>query len=178
LKLKFLTDAQVNLKLVEILRKLEWDVETVYQHNMGTEKSDANILAFAHSIGRVLISFDKFKKDVGYEIAAELVLNGGRIIFIGGGPEQPVERAVGKLLFFQDVWLPFLEKNDGRARIRDIKQDCQLARASEIRASIEMSNRSNFDAYLRKREAARKGPVKRRPRSKRDKLSQPLDLSS
>jgi hypothetical protein len=178
LKLKFLTDAQTNFKLVELLRKLEWDIETVYQHNMGAEKNDANILAFAHSVGRVLITFDKFRKDVRYEIAAELMVNGGRVILIGGGPEQPPERAAGKLLFFQDLWLPFLEKNDGRAWIRDIKQDCVLTRASEMRSSKEISHHPNFDEYLQRRQAARKAPVKRRPRRKRDELSRPFDISS
>jgi hypothetical protein len=178
LKLKFLTDAQTNFKLVGILRKLEWDVETVYEHKLGTEKNDANILAYAHSIGRVFLTFDKLRKDVWIEITAELVTNGGKLIVIGGGPEQPPERAVGKLLFFQEVWLPFLEGEDGRARIRDIKQTCTLTRASEMRTSKEISRVPNFDEYLRRREVARKTPVKRKPRRKRDHLTQSLDLGS
>lgn len=178
MKLKFLTDAQTNFEFVRILRKLEWDVETVYDHNLGTEKSDAKLVAFAHSIGRVFITFDKLKKDVGFEVAEEIQRNGGKVISIGGGPQQPPERAAGKLLFFQSEWLPFLEKHDGRAWIRDIKLDCKLTVASEMRTSKEVSDRPNFEPYLQKREAARKLPVKRKPRRKRDEMSQSLDLGS
>jgi hypothetical protein len=88
LKLKFLTDAQANFEFVRMLRQLEWDVETVYGHNRGTEKDDAKLVAFAHSIGRVFITFDKLRRDVGFQVAEEMQRNGGKVISIGGGPSN------------------------------------------------------------------------------------------
>ena len=82
MKLKFLTDAQANLEFVEMLRKLEWDVDTVYDHDLGNEKSDARLIAFAHSIDRVFITFDKLRRDVGFEVAREIQENGGKVISI------------------------------------------------------------------------------------------------
>lgn len=161
-----------------MLRKLDWDVETVYQHGMGNEKSDAKLVSYAHSIGRVFVTFDKLRRDTGFEVAREMIENGGRIISIGGGPQQLPVRALGKLLFFSPEWQPFLSKNDGRAFIRDIKHDCQLVRASEMRTSREVSDQPNFETYLQNREAARKAPPKRRLPRKREQLTRSLDLGS
>ena len=176
MNLKFLTDAQANFEFVRMLRLLEWDVETVYDRGLGTEKSDAKLVAFAHASGRVFITFDKLRRDVGFEVAREIQQHGGKVISIGGGPEQPPERAVGKLLFFQSIWLPFLQEHDGRAWIRDIKHDCLLTLAADMRTSREVSKQPNFAPYLRERETARKRPPKPRPADSPDPANRPLSL--
>jgi hypothetical protein len=38
---------------------------------------------------------------------------------VGGGPDQPPERAIGWLLFHYPEWYPFLEQQEGRVHISD-----------------------------------------------------------
>jgi hypothetical protein len=151
LTLKFLTDTQTNAVVVDMLRKLGWDVETVYQHKREAVKDDADHVAYARSIERVFATFDKLRGTVGYQVAEEIKKNGGKVLAVGGGPEQLPERAVGRMLFHYPDWHPFLERNDGKADIRDLKHDCKLTRRLDMVATVEVSPQPNFDPYLQER---------------------------
>jgi len=117
---KFLTDAQTSVILVRLLRKLGWDVETVYEHGIDKEPDDSRLVGWAHAHERVFVTFDLLRNESGERVARQIRDVGGKVITVFGGPDQPVERALGRLLFHQPEWEPFLEKNDGRAgRRRD-----------------------------------------------------------
>ena len=150
-----------------MLRLLEWHVETVYDHGWETEPIDARLLAKARNHGFTLVTFDKFRGQSGAEIAGEMRERGGKLIRIGGGPEQPPARSVGKLLFHQDKWEPFLQKEDGRVNIGDIKEDsCQLLSRAKLIANFGVRRQRQFEKYLEGKEEKRRQPPKRRPRKK------------
>ena len=116
--MNLLTDSQVPQPFTVLLRavgtELGWKVDTVYQHHIQHEKKDARIVAWGHANDFVIVTLDDLKAESGAEVAREIRDRGGRVIVISGGPQQPIERAVGKLLFHMEVWLPFLESGDGR----------------------------------------------------------------
>jgi hypothetical protein len=164
---KVLTDAQTSSIFVDMLRGLGWDVETVHQHGLSNEKHDERLVAFARRRGCIFISFDKFGAAVAVDVAKEIYEHGGKVIRIGGGPQQPPTRALGRLLFHMDEWQPFLEQNDGLVILSDLKNPCKKHARAEIRDIIRRSDQPLFDEYLRSLEERRNRPRPRRRRATR-----------
>ena len=119
-----------------MLRNLGWEVETVREHNWENEKHDYVLVARARELGRVFLTFDRLRKTSGIEVAREIHENGGRVIVVAGGPDQPIERAVGRLLFHHPEWFPFLRESEGWVYISDLKHNCQLRLRSSLHAEV------------------------------------------
>lgn len=145
-----------------MLRGIGWDIATVQQHNLESVDDDAILVAAARKMNRVLLSFDYMKGMQRVSVADELRNNGGRLIRVGGGPDKPAERSVGKLLFHYETWYPWLEVNEGRVEIADIKQRCSMIHRAEIRAGVRQVDTPPFDPYLEAKKERRKAPIKRR----------------
>ena len=110
------------------------------------------------------MTFDLLRGQSGARVAAELILRGGKVVQIRNGPEQPLMKAVGRLLFHHPEWQPFLAKSDGVAVVSDIRNDCKLYTPHKYSQTIQNIARPHFDEYLRHWKAKGVLPPRRRPR--------------
>lgn len=164
--MKFLADIQAPIQFVRMLRELGWDVARAQDHNQDG-KSDETVLSTATSLNRVLISFDYFRPPTRVRIATELRDRGGRVIRIGGGPDQGPERALGKFLFHYAEWCPWMEANEGKIEISDIAQKLKMRARDDIHVEIRRVDGTQFDDYLEDKAKARKRPLNRKPRRRK-----------
>ena len=162
--MKFLTDAQFPQPLVDLLRRVGWDVRTVYEEETEGEADDSRHIIYARSLERVFMTFDLLRGQSGARVAAELILRGGKVIQIRNGPQQPLMRALGRLLFHYPEWQPFLAKTDGVALVSDIRNPCRMYTPRQYSQSIRNIDRPHFDEYLRGWEAKGGLPTRRRRR--------------
>ena len=176
--MKFLTDAQFPQPLVELLKKIDWDVRTAYEEGTEGEADDSRHVIHSRDLGRAFLTFDTFRAESGARVAAELILRGGKVVQIRGGPEQPLMKALGRLLFHHPEWQPFLAKNNGVAVVSDIRNPCKLYTPDEYSQTIRKLNRPHFDEYLRHWEAKGISPPRRRPRKQAAQQSHMLDATS
>jgi hypothetical protein len=172
--LNFLTDAQTNIRVVEMLRALGWHMETVYEHGLGNEPADERLVAWARDHGFVFLTFDYFRGMTRPRVMAELRERGGKVLQVLGGPEQPPERAVGRLLFHFPDWSPSLDSQDGLAVISDIRHNCKFFPAAELRVEARAEPERQFEEYLRRRTEAETRPLK--PRARRRAAKEQADL--
>lgn len=138
-------------KFVEHLRWLRWEVETVYEHGIDKEKDDARLIAWARALGFVFLSFDMFRADQGVRVAEEIRLRGGKVIVIAGGPNQPVERSLGKLLFHHPQWHADLSREDGWVQLGDIGASIKFFSRSAIQERHIQVQGEQLDPYLERR---------------------------
>jgi hypothetical protein len=158
---KYLTDSQTSALFVALLLRLGWDVETVYQHGIDKEPEDYRVLGWARAQQRTLITFDQLRGQPGIDVLRELRDRGGKLIQVGGGPQQAPERALGRLLFHYPDWHPWLEQRDGRVQISDTKHNCRMFGRREPSPRLRKTDDAQFDPYLDARAEARKRPIKR-----------------
>lgn len=148
-----------------MLRKLDWEVATVYEHPpLDLEKDDSQILSWATRHGLILITYDKLRGDAHLRIGRELRRNGGHLIGIGGSPSQPPERSVGKLLFHHDKWSAFFADSEGKVNLHNLQNYKPIKRDDMIEESVALLNDKQFEAYLEKRMKAKTKPIKKRAR--------------
>ena len=112
--------------------------------------SDAEQLATAKGLDRVLFTFDGLNGRDGAQVAAEIQLNGGWIIQVSGGPQQPPYRALAKLLWHYDQWTEFLRDQHGVVLLRDPRQAPVFFTVDEFynRKVVSIQNRHYFDEYI------------------------------
>ncbi len=157
--------------MAQLITNIGWDVRTSLEEgrardiedHVWSRQSDAEQLAIARDLDRILISFDQFKGKDGAEVAAELHLNGGWIIQIASGPDQPIYRALAKLLWHYDQWTTFLGTQHGAVLLRDLRQNPDVYTVEAYRATklISDSTRHYFDEYMdswRDREIPQRAP--------------------
>lgn len=175
--MKFLVDTQAKRQFWEALRAIGWDVATVYDHNLQREKDDARILHAATRLNRVMITFDYLRGQQGVLIHQELRDNGGRLLRVSGGPEQSVERALGRLLFHHPDWAVWLNANEGKVVVSDLRHIAYTAR-SDVRLNLTHVDEPQFIEYLQGKDEARKAPIKTPRRRRRETSSEQsaLDL--
>lgn len=121
--LKFLVDAQATRTFVSQLRALGYDVAWVAEEPELRSADDVTVLDAATREGRVLVSFDLFRGQTRRRIYEALATSGGKIVTIAGGPEQPVSRSVGKLLYHSERIESLFTASDGRVHIGDLRPD-------------------------------------------------------
>lgn len=166
--MKYLVDTQANFAFVEMLRALGWTVNTVYEFGI-EHMDDAALVAWAREHGFTFISFDKFRGETRARVHEELRLRGGKVIVIAGGPAQPVERAVGRLLFHYPEWYPKLSNEDGRIQIGDLSASLRWesrARLQETQVGVKFVA-EQLESYLQQRTAGQP-PRRTRRRKPRD----------
>ncbi len=134
-----------------------WDVVTSLQEGRArgiqdavwSQIPDAEQLKAARELGRILLSFDKFAGRDGAEVAAELQLNGGRIVQITAGSAQPYYHSLAKLLWHFEEWIAFLQAQQGVVVLHDLKQTptCYTVERYGER-TVKLSSRHFFDEYI------------------------------
>lgn len=141
-----------------------WDgIRTAYEEGTEDEADDSRHIIDSRGLGRVFMTFDLLRGQSGARVAAELILRGGKVVQIRNGPEQPIMKAAGRLLFHHPEWQPFLAKSDGVAVVSDIRNDCRLYTPDEYSQTIHDIARPHFDEYLRHWKAKGVSPPRRRP---------------
>jgi hypothetical protein len=170
---KFLTDSQTLAPFSDDLVSIGWDVRTVYEEGVSEEKLDAVLVGYARALDRVFVSFDQLTGASGAQVAAEMSMRGGKVIQIRKGPEQPLYRALGRLLFNHPDWYPFLTAGDGMVTVHDNRQAPGLQTPAEYSQSITQTYRHHFAEYQQRWRNRQKAPMKRRIRKKR-----PRDMQS
>lgn len=134
------------------------------------ETDDVELLKWARRHRRILIGFDLYKGLTGPRMDNELHRRGGRLITIAGGPDQPVSRILGKLLFHQETWEPFFSAGYGKVRIETVSthRGDRVARIKMYRPEeLPMLVPTLVDqgrAYLKERKDALHRPLKRAAR--------------
>jgi hypothetical protein len=142
---------------------MDWDIVTAREHGIENEPHDEIVIAYAHSIGCVVISFDLYQGQTRQRVWNQLTTVGGKVIVVHGGTGQPTDEAVAKLLYHRPKWLPFLTREDGWVEIRDLtsgQTGCQLRRAANLQAVLQYSEVQQLQGYLRSIERARVRPRK------------------
>ena len=122
--------------------------------------------------GGYSLPLDLLRGQSGARVAAELILRGGKVIQIRNGPEQPLMKALGRLLFHYPEWQPFLTKGDGVAVISDIRNPCKLYTPQEYSQTIHDTSRPHFDEYLDYWKAKGIRPPRRRQRQRDSQQAQ------
>ncbi|MBI4310187.1 MAG: hypothetical protein HY681_00270 [Chloroflexi bacterium] len=105
----------------------------------------------ANELGRIFLSFDKFKGNDGAEVAAELKLHGGKVLQIIGGPQQAIYRSCAKLLWHFEDWMNFLQTSDGVVILSDLNRAPTLYTVDEYdQKTVAARNRPYFEDYTRR----------------------------
>jgi hypothetical protein len=162
---KFLADENVSAEFIRLLRLLGWQVTTVHERKLAGVKDDARLIANAREHGEVLLCFDEFRRDQGPRVADEIYRRGGSYVRISGGPDQPVNRALGKLYFHLDEIEQRLTADEGGAVISDIKQSVRYtprAKMVEYRRSVE--RRPPLGGYAQRQAAKHAAGGQKKPK--------------
>jgi hypothetical protein len=76
--------------------------------------NDTAILRWAREHDYILVCHDKHRdRKTRLELYPEICQNGGRIICVGGGPDQDPLVALGRILVHLDEWRDFFAQNHG-----------------------------------------------------------------
>jgi len=169
---RFLTDAQPVPEFVQKLRALDFDVIDKREVlELQWENDDVQLLRWARRHQRILLGMDMYARTTGLRMNEEIRERNGRVLSIAGGPQQPVHRALGKLLFYQERWAPFFAEGHGRVTIttvgsseRDTAAKIKMQRPHELTRSVSRVVRQG-QQYLDNRAEARKQPIRRRAKT-------------
>ncbi len=159
-----------------MLQALDHHVETAFDHGLASEKDDSRLVAYARMYGFVFLTFDDLRGEQGAKVNWEIRQRGGKVLHVGGGPEQPPERAVGRIMYHWPEWFEFLASQDGRVDLHDVKNPCKLSPRTRLGGTVEITDARHFDEYLDRLEEAKMRPLKRTRRSEAHPLQGGLYL--
>ena len=119
---RFLTDEDVPVSWAHAINKIAaveemgLHCEAISIHDIGRSGLvDKEQLIFARENGFVLMTCDQYRHQDGQALRAELLTNGGKIIQLRGGPEQPAHQAVAKILMHFSAWREKFSMENGVA---------------------------------------------------------------
>jgi hypothetical protein len=145
------------------LRRLGFDLLAFHEdRELSRLSDDVEILKWARSHQRVFLSVDLFRGDTGKRMQDEIARRGGRVIKVGGGPEQPMTRFLGKVLIHQERWEPFLLGGHGWVHIQSGDSGkCRMDRPEDLDRMV-WTETEQGRRYVSERDAARRGPPRKR----------------
>ena len=109
---RLLLDADVNAHVARYLEAVGLDVLFAPRVDVDIH-DDTAIVKWARKHKRFLVCHDRFRdKQTRLKLYFEVYENGGRIIQIAGGPQQPVLMSLGKILVHRAVWLAFFKEHE------------------------------------------------------------------
>ena len=110
---RLLLDADVNVELEPLLRAIGFRPEFALRVGVNI-RSDVDVLRWARRRRYILVCHDKFKdRQTRIELYPELYRRGGKIIQIGGGPDQDPYTSLGKILLNREKWVEWFKNHDG-----------------------------------------------------------------
>lgn len=110
---RLLLDGDVNAYLERYLTAIGFDV--VFATRVDVDiRDDTAILRWARSHRRIMVCHDRFRDgQTKMRLYSEIYNNGGRIIRIGGRPDQDPLTSLGKIIVHRQDWLEFFSDNAG-----------------------------------------------------------------
>lgn len=145
--MKLLADWQCRVSVEETLRQLGWDIIAARDTGLPDTAADYELVAYAHSMGRVFLTFDKLRGESGALVAKQFREFGGRVLKVQGGPQQDTYQAVGRILFHYSKWASFLTEENGVADLSDLRQ-CKLFTSSGYLQLAYRTGAKQFEDYL------------------------------
>jgi hypothetical protein len=95
---RFLVDADIDPDVPPYLKAIGFRIVLVVEHPEIDVRDDTALLRYARRHQMILLCHDKHDANsTPPSWYPELARNGGRVIEIGGGPQQPALRAVGNM---------------------------------------------------------------------------------
>ena len=114
----------------------------------------------------MFLSVDLFRGDTGKRMQDEVSRRGGMVVKVGGGPEQPLTRFLGKVLIHQERWEPFLLDGHGWVHIQSGDSGkCRMTRPGDLDRMVWIETEQGR-RYVSTRDAARTGPARKRGRGR------------
>ena len=109
---RLLLDADVNAYLGRYLESIGFDVLFAPKVTVNI-RDDTAVLKWARRRRRILVCHDRFKDgQTRTKLFFEIFQNGGRVIRIGGGPQQSIQSSLGKILVQRRHWLDFFAEHE------------------------------------------------------------------
>lgn len=140
-----------NQRVVELLRKIGWDLQTANEAGLAGKVDDVKLVIHARKNKRIYITFDYLRGEQGQKVSRELRRNGGKIIQIRGGADKDEYRILGKILFHYPDWNSFLGNNSGVSVISDINKNCKNYTPQEYHQKYHRTDADQFTQYLKRR---------------------------
>ena len=165
---RFLTDENVPIAWARAINRLSevdelglnWSAISVTQIGL-TGLSDVDQLIFGRANDMILLTCDQFRGQGGLALRAELRTNGGKIIRITGGPQQPPHEAIAKLLIRFNQWHARLVEEDGVVIITGMSSKLEFRTPQEFAARLKRTHAQQLTGY----EATEPGQRERSVRS-------------
>ena len=160
---RLLLDCDVNVELEPLLKAVGFRTEFAQRVDVN-ERNDTDILKYARRHRYIMVCHDKFKdKRTRLELYPEIYKNGGKIIQIGGGPEQEPLSALGRLLVHREDWGRWFKYNDGIVTVH--KTGMNTKDSGELLSKVQGSFPFAEDPVKTIKARKQKNlPTKRRPR--------------
>ncbi len=110
---RLLLDGDVNAYLERYLTAIGFDV--VFATRVDVDiRDDTEVLKWARRHRRIMVCHDKFRDgQTRMKLYREVYDNGGRIIRIGGKPDQHPLTSLGKIVVHRQDWMDFFSENVG-----------------------------------------------------------------
>lgn len=150
--MRLFADACVPYPIVELLRRLGWDVETAEEADLARKVVEDVLVRHATTNNRIFLTLDDLKGEHGEKVSRELRENGGKVLRVSGGPAQNPYRAVGRMLYHYPDWETFLKDQNGVAAIGDLKHPCRTYFPDKYHHQFHSKDARQFDDYLAKRQ--------------------------
>ena len=156
---RLLLDGDVNAYLERYLTAIGFDVVFATRVDVDIH-DDTAILKWARRRRRIMVCHDKFRdRQTRRELYQEVYANGGRIIRIGGPPDQHPLTSLGKILAHRQDWLKFFSENHGmvvvhRTGMKQMPQETLIRQYQKVM----------FDPPQIIRQSRRKSQTARRPK--------------
>ena len=159
--MRFLLDANVVQEVGRLLKRLGFEVESVY-HVPVDIRNDRAIVGWAHKQKYILLTHDRFRDRKTIEpVADEMRRRGGRVIIIHGSPAQSPYESVGKMLVHLETWTRLIRRRSGIVKVD--RQSCTFKEPKDLLAILQkrLPVSKEIAAAVKERKKARKPRKKR-----------------
>lgn len=144
------------------MQSVGFDVEFALHVGVNV-RDDTAIVRWARQHDRIFLCHDKHQdKRTRLELYPEIYYNGGKIIRIGGAPDQDPLVALGKILAHLDEWRDFFGANDGMVVVH--KQGINYLPSDKLYARVQGA----FDKDRATGRKVIKPSRERKPRGRRE----------
>ena len=137
-------DADVNIRVRSYLEAVGFDILLSTQEDVNV-RSDIEILQWARERNRILVCHDKHRDGhTRMRLFEEIYVNGGKILRIGGRPDQSPITSAGMIMVHRQQWLSFFEEHQsGVATVH--RTGCRLSTPDDLRQLIRRQDSADHD---------------------------------
>ncbi len=154
---RILLDADVNILVRSYLEAVGFDIVLSTQENVNV-RSDVDLLRWARERGRILVCHDKHRDgQTRMRLFGEIYVNGGKILRIGGRPDQSPITSAGMIMVHRQQWLEFFEEHQGGIAVVH-RTGCRFSTPDDLQRQVRRRDSagphplSGLDTSLRNRQ--------------------------